>query len=292
MRILLLGPLEIVGPQGPISFTAPRQQIVLATILWNANRVVPMEVLIDALWGQEPPATARSQVHTSVSGIRKRLARSGLHELVSTWPPGYRSWVRDGEVDLHEFDQHVTRARAHVTAGRGEEAVESFTRALRLWRGDPFAGVPGERVAAIAAQLADRRVGVFEELMEAQLQLGRGPLMIGDLTALVAEHPYRELLRAQLMTALCQAGRQVEALREYRHMRDLFARELGLEPSPRLRLLEQEILTGGTVFVRQPCAVVPRQRARPTAGTPFAASTSPACATRPAYAATPAASLP
>lgn len=291
MRILLLGPLEVVGPQGPVTFTARRQQIVLAIILWNANRVVPMEVLIDALWGQEPPATARSQVHTSVSGVRKRLARSGLHELVSTWPPGYRTWVRDGDLDLHEFDRHVTRARAHVLAGRGEEAAESFTQALRLWRGDPFAGLHGERVAAIAAQLADKRVGVFEELMEAQLRLGRGALMIGDLTAMVAEHPYRELLRAQLMTALCQAGRQVEALREYRHTRDLLARELGLEPSPRLRLLEQEILNGGTVYLRPHCPVVPRQRARPTAGNPFGTTGSTGHAVRSAYAATPTASL-
>src|ERR1700754_1978913 len=101
MRISILGPLEVVGPQGPVTFTARRQQIVLAIVLWNANRVVPMEVLIDALWGQEPPATARSQVHISVSGIRKRLARSGLHELVSTRPPGYQAWVREGELDMH-----------------------------------------------------------------------------------------------------------------------------------------------------------------------------------------------
>lgn len=287
MRIFLLGPLEVVGPQGPVTFTARRQQIVLAIILWNANRVVPMEVLIDALWGQEPPATARSQVHTSVSGVRKRLARSGLHELVSTWPPGYRTWIREGDLDLHEFDQHVTTARAQVLAGRDEEAAESFTHALGLWRGQPFAGVHGERVAAIAAQLADKRVGVFEELMETQLRSGRGALMIGDLTALVAEHPYRELLRAQLMTALCQAGRQVDALREYRHMRALFARELGLEPSPSLRLLEQEILTGGTVTLRPARAVVPHQRGRSTAGTSLGTSSSTGYVARPAFAVTP-----
>lgn len=252
MRISILGPLEVAGPQGPVTFTARRQQIVLAIVLWNANRVVPMEVLIDALWGQEPPATARSQVHISVSGIRKRLARSGLHELVSTCPPGYRTWIREGESDLHEFDQHVATGRAHVAAGRVEAAAESYTRALRLWRGEPFAGVHCERVSAIAAQLADKRVSVFEELMEVRLRLGRAAPMIGDLTAMVAEHPYRELLRAQLMTALCQAGRQVDALREYRHMRALFASELGLEPSPRLRLLEHEILTGAQPMVALP----------------------------------------
>lgn len=244
MWISILGPLEVVGSQGPVTFTARRQQIVLAITLWNANRVVPMEVLIDAVWGEDPPATARSQVHISVSGIRKRLARSGLHELVSTCPPGYRTWIREGELDLHEFDGHVTRARAQVVAGRLEEAAESFEQALRLWRGEPFVGVHGERVSAIAAQLTDKRISVFEELVEVRLRLGRAAPMIGELTALVAEHPYRELLRAQLMSALCQAGRQVEALREYRHMRALFARELGLEPSPRLRLLEQEILRG------------------------------------------------
>lgn len=244
MRISILGPLEVVGSPGPVTFTARRQQIVLAIVLWNANRVVPMEVLIDALWGHEPPATARSQVHISVSGIRKRLARSGLHALVSTRPPGYQAWVREGELDLHVFDQHVARAHAQVANDELPEAAESFTQALRLWRGEPFAGVRGDRVSAIAAQLTDRRISVFEELTEVQLRLGRSTPMIGDLMALVGEHPFRERLRAQLMTALCAAGRQVEALREYRDMRALFARELGLEPSPRLRRLEHEILTG------------------------------------------------
>jgi DNA-binding SARP family transcriptional activator len=244
MQISILGPLEVVAPKGRIGFTARRQQIVLATMLWNANRVVPMEVLIDSVWGQAPPATARSQVHICVSGIRKRLDRSGLHTLLTTRPPGYQAWVRPGQLDLHVFNDHVDRARALRAADRMPEASDEFACALRLWRGEPFSGIQSDRVATIATQLADRRIGVLEEYFDIQIAMGRSAVVISELTALVEEHPYRELLRGQLMTALCRVGRQVEALREYRDTRALFARELGLEPSRPLRTLEREILSG------------------------------------------------
>src|SRR5919205_4021342 len=100
MLISILGSLEIVGPRGPVRLTAPRQKVVLATLLWNANRMVPIERLIDAVWNGAPPLTARSQVHICVSNVRKRLARAGLHSLVDTEPPGYRAALGPGELDL------------------------------------------------------------------------------------------------------------------------------------------------------------------------------------------------
>ena len=244
MRISILGSLEIVGPRGPIEFTARRQQIVLATLLWNANRVVPMDVLIDAIWGSAPPATARSQVHICVSSIRKRLVRGGLHQLVTTRPPGYRAWVEPGQLDLHVFDRLVDAGRAQVAAHRFAEADATFAEVLTLWRGAPFAGIDSDRVSSIAARVSERRVGVLEEYLDLQILLGRSAIVISELMALVEEYPYRERLRAQLMVALCRVGRQADALREYRQARALFASELGLEPGGQLRRLEREILSG------------------------------------------------
>src|ERR1044072_5954758 len=103
MRIAILRPVTITGTRGPIDFTARRQQVVLATLLWSAGRTVPIESLIDAVWGATPPDTARSQVHICVCGIRKRLDRGGLADLVGTCSPGYRATVRPGDLCLPGF---------------------------------------------------------------------------------------------------------------------------------------------------------------------------------------------
>jgi DNA-binding SARP family transcriptional activator len=247
MWISILGSLEIVGPRGAIHLTAPRQKIVLATLLWNANRVVPIERLVDAIWDGSPPATARSQVHICVSSIRKRLARGGLHSLVDTNPPGYRASVDEDQLDLHVFDRLAASGRALMAVSRVEEATERFARALRLWRGQPFPGLDSDRVRSIAAQISERRIGMIEEYFDLRIELGHSAAIIGELMAHIEEYPFREHLRAQMITALCRAGRQADALREYREARALLVEELGLEPGGELRRLERDILTGSAV---------------------------------------------
>jgi DNA-binding SARP family transcriptional activator len=243
-RISILGPCELVGPRGVVRFTARRQQIVLATLVWNANRVVPIESLIDAMWGSCPPGTARSQVHISVSHIRQRLARHDLHHIVETAPPGYVARVGHDELDLNIFDELVRRGRGLIAEDRLDEANTCFAEALRLWRGEPFAGVESDRIRSIAAQISERRVAISEENFDVQIRLGRGAEVVPDLMALVDDYPFRERLRAQLMLALCQTGRYVEALSVYRDTRKLFIRELGMEPGWELRKLEHDILSG------------------------------------------------
>jgi DNA-binding SARP family transcriptional activator len=244
IRISILGPCELVSPRGVVRFTARRQQIVLATLVWHANRVVPIDALIDALWGSTPPDTARSQVHISVSHIRQRLARHDLHHVVETAPPGYLARIGEHELDLHVFDELVAKGRMLIAARRLDEANTCFAEALRLWRGDPFVGVDSDRVRSIVAQISERRIGISEEYFELRLKLGHGAEVITDLMALVEEYPFRERLRAQLMVALCQTGRHVEALSAYRTTRMLFVRELGMEPGRELRELERDILSG------------------------------------------------
>lgn len=244
MRISVMGPLEIIGPRGPAGITAPRQRIVLTALLLKSNRTVPVEMLIDAVWGENPPATARSQIHICVSNLRKRLARAGVFTLIDTQPLGYRARVDDDELDLHRFDRLVTDGRALVARGDLAAAAECLAAALRLWREPAPLGGDGDWVRSMAGHIWDWRAGVAEEYFDLRIALGQAASILRDLAALVAEYPFRERLRAQLMISLCRAGRQVDALGEYRELRDLFARELGLRPGLELRRLERDILSG------------------------------------------------
>ncbi|MFC8451308.1 BTAD domain-containing putative transcriptional regulator [Kitasatospora sp. NPDC057223] len=239
-----MGPLEIIGPRGPAGITAPRQRIVLTALLLKSNRTVPVEMLIDAVWGENPPATARSQIHICVSNLRKRLARAGVFTLIDTQPLGYRALVDGDELDLHRFDRLVADGRALVARGDLAAAAECLAAALRLWR-EP-APVSGDHdwVQSMAGHIWDWRASVAEEYFDLRITLGQATSILRDLTGLVVEYPFRERLRAQLMISLYRAGRQVDALAEYRDLHDLFARELSLRPGLELRRLQQDILSG------------------------------------------------
>jgi DNA-binding SARP family transcriptional activator len=244
MRISVLGSLEIAGPGGVVDVTAPRQRSVLAALLADANRVVTIDHLVDVIWGDAPPSTARSQVHICVSSVRKRLARGGVHSLVVTRQPGYLAAVDSEQLDLHRFDRFVAGGRRLVAAGHFEEAAQHFADALLLWRGRPFAGVDSSRIQSFAAQIGERRLCVVEDYFDLQIRLGRSGTVISDLMAHIEEYPFRERLRAQLIVALCRTGRRGEALGEYREVRTQFADELGLDPGAELRRLERDILAG------------------------------------------------
>ncbi|MEV5718757.1 AfsR/SARP family transcriptional regulator [Amycolatopsis mediterranei] len=249
--ISILGPLELTGPRGPIRLTARRQQILVGALVWQANRVVSIDSLIDVMWGTESPSTARSQVHISVSGVRKRLARAGLHRLIDTEPPGYLARVGPGKLDAHRFDELAELGRTALAAGRLSDADQYYAAALRLWRGDPFSGLRNEHIESIAARLCERRITLSENHFDVRIMLGRSADIISEVVPLVAKYPFRERLRAQLMIALSRSGRTMEALRVYQETRQLFVSELGVEPGPVLRDLEQEILTGTASRIAQ-----------------------------------------
>ncbi|WP_206794165.1 AfsR/SARP family transcriptional regulator [Amycolatopsis sp. MtRt-6] len=236
----MLGLLQVRGRE-PVVVTARRQQVVLALLLLNGNRVVPLEVLLDALWGAEPPATARAQVQTCVSALRRALAKAGLGERISARGSGYCLDLAPGELDLHEFETLVARGRA---ARRPEEARAAFRAALALWRGEPLTGIDSAVVRAHQVRIAQRRVEVLEDCLDAELELGLHREVVGEISVLTEEHPLRERFVLQLMTALHRCGRRVEALAAYRAVRRRFVDELGLEPGAALRELHQDILAG------------------------------------------------
>ncbi|MDT0267353.1 BTAD domain-containing putative transcriptional regulator [Streptomyces sp. DSM 44915] len=237
----VLGLLQVVGAE-QVLVTARRQQVVLALLLLNANRLVTLDGLVAGLWDGDPPATARAQVQTAISALRRLLARAGLGERIHTRGVGYVIEVAPGELDLTVFDELLARGRAALDTADPHRARRAFREALALWRGEPVAGVDGRLVAAHRARIAERRVGAVEECVEAELRLGLHRETLGELTQLVAEHPLRERLVGQLMTALYRADRRVEALAAYRALRAALVTELGLEPSAALRRLHQDVL--------------------------------------------------
>ena len=236
MEFRLLGTLD-AGERGSTSLGGRKQRTLLAYLLLHRNEAVPRDVLIDALWPEDPPATAAHALDVYVSRLRKSLGADGLFE---TRGGSVRLNVSDEAVDAACFEQLVDAARrAEAPADR----LAALEQALALWRGRALADLLDEpALRPERERLEEERLGAEEERFEVMLALGRHGEAIGALQALASEHPLRERPRRLLMLALYRAGRQNEALEVYRNFRRLLSDELGLEPSIELRELEAAIL--------------------------------------------------
>jgi predicted ATPase/DNA-binding SARP family transcriptional activator len=239
MRYCLLGPLEVLGDDGsPLVLSGQRERALVAVLVLNANRAVSPARLVDALWGEEPPATATNALQVRVSKLRKKLAAASTRkDLLRSVPAGYVLEVGPGELDLDRFEG--------LTAGSGGGQAELSRRlgeALALWRGPALAGVDTDVLAGDAARLEESRMVALERRIDADLALGRHHGLVPELEALVRANPLREGLRGQLMVALYRAGRQAGALAVYRQGRAVLAEELGIDPGPALQALEVAVL--------------------------------------------------
>ncbi|WP_312871153.1 AfsR/SARP family transcriptional regulator [Streptomyces lonarensis] len=232
------------GPDGPVRVPPGRQEIILAALLLEVNRVVSTDFLVDLLWEDDPPGTARTQVQICVSRLRKILSSARIDALIATRPPGYVLNADPEAVDRAVFTRSITEARALARRGRLGEAAELFRAADQLWQGVCLSGVTSEQLRNQAQQLDEERLTALEARLRLELELGRHHQLVGELRMLVHRHPMREDLRAQLMLALFRSGRQAEALDSYREGRQLLIEELGLEPGSDLRELEARILAG------------------------------------------------
>jgi DNA-binding SARP family transcriptional activator len=224
----LLGPLEAVVDGKPVHLAAAKPRALLALLLLNRNQVVSTDRLIDELW-DEPPATATKTLQVYISQLRKEL---GPDRLV-TRPPGYLLRIEEGELDLERFEQLTADARKRLADGDAAGARDELREALRLWRG------PAE---SAAARLEELQLAAYEDSMQARLESGEAAGVIPQLEQLVESHPLRERPRELLMLALYRSGRQADALELFRRTRALFVDELGIEPGPGLRDLEQAML--------------------------------------------------
>jgi DNA-binding SARP family transcriptional activator len=244
----VLGPLEVLEGDKPVSLGGRKQRTLLAVLLLHANEVVSADRLIDTLWGESPPDTAATALHGYVSQLRKvlepdRPASSAATTLV-TREPGYVLRIEHGQLDLNRFEGLVRRARAALADRRPEQAAASLREALELWRGSPLSDLENEPFAQTEVpRLEELRVAALEEHFEADLALGRHRELIPELERHVDRHPLRERPRGQLILALYRAGRQAEALRGYQDARRTLVDELGIEPGSTLRALEQSILS-------------------------------------------------
>ncbi|MFD9702555.1 BTAD domain-containing putative transcriptional regulator [Lentzea sp. NPDC059081] len=242
MGLGLLGPVELVLDDRSLDLGGPRQRVVLAVLGLNAGRVVPVEQLIDAVWGTAPPLTARGQIQISISLLRKLFADAGRSDVIVTRPPGYVLRLGSGEVDSLRFGELVAASRELTESGRPVDAAAMLREALGLWRGPALADIPSDLVRRSATMLEEQRLAAIEARIRLDLTLGRHREVILELRAQVAEHPLREGLHGLLMLALYRAGRQAEALEVGRRARTLLIEEVGLEPGQELRDLEQAIL--------------------------------------------------
>lgn len=262
MEVRLLGPLELADGGRSIAYGGARQRAVLALLVLHANQVVASERVLMELWGEDAPPGAANALQAAVSRLRRALPEGRL----VTRPPGYLFRAVPDEVDLSRFERLFAQGRQALGDGAAAEAADTLTEALALWRGPALADFRYEPFAqAEIARLDELRLVCVEERIEADLALGAGAELVGELQRLVAEQPLRERLRGQLMLALYRAGRQAEALEAYREVRELLLEELGLEPAPALGELEAAILRHDPALRMAPApapaaAVVPARK--------------------------------
>jgi class 3 adenylate cyclase/DNA-binding winged helix-turn-helix (wHTH) protein len=255
MDFRILGPLEVVDEGRAIPLGGAKQRALLALFLVHANETLTTDRLIDELWGESPPANAAKTLQMQISRLRKALAAA---DLVVTRERGYEFRLDPEQLDSHRFERLADEGTGALTEGRPEAAAAALEEALTLWRDAPLADLSYERFAqGEIARLEDVRVGALEQLIDAKVALGRHAEVIAQLEVLIAEHPYRERLRAQLMLALYRCDRQADALQAYQDARRELVEELGIEPGERLRELERAILAQDRTLLA-PAAPHPR----------------------------------
>lgn len=263
----LLGPLEVFADD-KVDIEGRRQQVVLAMLLLDPGRVITVARLVDAVYGDEPPRTAETQIHICVSQLRRRFGPHTDRDLIITHSAGYLIQLDESELDVAQFRRHVAKGREAVRAGDPETAVSRLRAGLAIWRGEALAGMTSGPVQNAAVRLNEERFSALQDCIDLELGLRRHHGLLGELTELVAAHPLREKLHTQLAVALYRADRQVEALAVLRAYQHTLLEDHGLSPSEELRRLQRAILDNDPALdapVREPPKVVPHQLPASTA---------------------------
>ena len=269
MDFRILGSLEVEDRGESLPLGGHQQRALLALLLLRANNVVPVDEIIEHLWGPQTPPSATKNVHALISKLRRRLENDsagvdpGQNGVLLTRPHGYILTVAgrgyrfiaavDGELDLHRFQSLLDEGRHALTAGDPDGAAATLRQALALWRGPPLPEFAFDSFAQVEiARLEELRLSALEDRIEADLALGLHNDLIAELEALVAHNPLRERLRGQLMLALYRSGRQAQALDVYQGARRMLVEELGIEPGQALQRLEKAILVQDATLELQP----------------------------------------
>lgn len=244
MRFEVLGPLRITS-DAEMTLDRLSHRRLLAILLFEAARPLDTDQLIDRHWGEEPPATAKAALQTHISQLRKTLGEG----LIGTSGSGYQLDLRGHHLDRQLFEALASAAHTALNGSAWDEVILNADHALALWRGTPFEELQDDDFArSEIVRLEEQRLEMIEMRAEALLALGRNEEALPDLERFVLDHPLRERLWEHLMVARARLGRVTEAVQAYRQLRDLLA-EMGLEPSPALRQLEERILREDPVLV-------------------------------------------
>lgn len=238
LRFQVLGPVRVWCGTEALPAGRPQERALLAALLLRAGRTATASELIDAIWGQTPPAQALPALRTYASRLRKVLGRRTLVSEAG----GYAIALPDGALDLTRCEQYEAQAAAARTAHDPHRARQALRDALALWHGEPLGGVPGPFADAQRSRLSQWRLALLEHRLALDLELGGHLDAVSELTSLTAEHPLHEDLRALLMLALYRGGRQGEALGVYADTRRMLDEELGVGPGPELTALHQRVL--------------------------------------------------
>ncbi|WP_051468772.1 AfsR/SARP family transcriptional regulator [Actinomadura oligospora] len=271
MNIRVLGPLSIDNISVDMTPTARKPRKVLALLLLNHSRVVPISALMQELWDDDPPKTAPATLQTYVFRLRKQLAEAmGLsaaevaNDILRTTQNGYL-FVRESAVfDLSAYHRLSKAGSRAIDDADLRTAAESFGRALRLWRGPALTDVvPGPLIRAAVAGLEQSRLTMLDQRIELELRLGMHREMLGELATLVTHYPFREDLHAQFMIALYRSGYRGRALEAFQQLRQNMVNELGLEPSHRLQALQQSVLASDPGLDEVTVVSLPRSSGMP-----------------------------
>jgi predicted ATPase/DNA-binding SARP family transcriptional activator len=242
VQIGILGPLEVRDDAGrPIEVAGVRLRTLLTRLALDANRPVALPILVDAVWGDQPPAEETNALQTLVSRLRR--AFNDTRAVVQS-QAGYRLAIEPDCVDAHRFERLAGEGAAALRRGQHREAGRLLAAALALWRGPALVDAPGEACAVPAARLEDLRLAAVLDRIDADLDLTDPTVLVPELEALAAEHPLNERLTGQLMRALGASGRQADALTSYERLRVRLADELGVDPSPELQQTHLALLRG------------------------------------------------
>nr|WP_279672122.1 BTAD domain-containing putative transcriptional regulator [Flexivirga meconopsidis] len=239
----VLGSLDVLAGDVVLRPTSGRQRAALAALLLSAGRTVPVDTLIDAIWDEDPPSTARNQVAICVAALRKQLKEhTGRDDLIHTKHPGYLLDPGNCIIDVDEFQKLRVAAASQSAEGQPAQALETVDQALQIWRGAVLDGLVIEQLRPEIEQLSNEFVDLHEDRGSLLLELGRDKEALRELTAVVDKHPLRECARALLMHALYRAGQRAEALRVFREGRRRLVSELGIEPGPQLQTMHERVL--------------------------------------------------
>ncbi len=262
MEFGVLGPISVVRDGHEVVFGSTREAALLADLLVHAGEAVRAGQLLEDVWRGHPPSAAAATLHTHIRGLRRRLepGRASRHPgvVLLTDRSGYRLAVPPDALDSWRFERRLSDGRAALSAGEPDAAADHLGVALGLWRGRAFGDLATEVYLQVeAARLEELRRIAVEDLVDAELAMGRHALLSADLEGLVAEHPYRERRWAQWTLALYRSGRQADALQACQRVRRLLRDDLGLEPGAELQALEASILRHDPVLNLGPLARPP-----------------------------------